>query len=200
MANIAGTTPEHAAARQSLAVFGSVSRQEPIEWAGELPLAPQLARFYREVGPEWIEIDTAGLPFLFFPLERLWDEQAGYRWNRRTAAQLVDWNEEWTVVAKQGADPFILDANTGQVLTAPGDDGWEDRLDDPEPTFDSLEQMVLALTATGGAWARWDEPFTEDWSLRPETTASVVQALESVLGDRARAVTVARKFGYYQAR
>jgi hypothetical protein len=200
MANIAGTTPEHAAARQALAVFGSVSRQEPIEWAGESPLPPQLARFYREVGPEWIEIDTAGLPFLFFPLERLWDEQAGYRWNRRTAAQLVDWNEEWTVVAKQGEDPFILDANTGQVLTAPGDDGWEDRLDDPEPTFDSLEQMALALAATGSAWARWDDPFTHDWSLRPETTASVVQALESVLADHGRAVAVARKFGYYQAR
>lgn len=200
MSNIAGTAPEHAAARQALAVFGSVSRQEPIEWAGESPLAPQLARFYREVGPEWIEIDTAGLPFLFFPLERLWDEQAGYRWNRRTAARLVDWNEEWTVVAKQGADPFILDANTGQVLTAPGDDGWEDRLADPEPTFDSLEQMALALAASGSAWAHWDEPFTEDWTLRAETTASVVQALQAVLGDRSRAVTAARKFGYYQAR
>lgn len=200
MSNIAGTTPEHAAARQALALFGSVSRQEPIEWAGETPLAPQLARFYREVGPEWIEIDTAGLPFLFFPLERLWDEQAGYRWNRSTAARLVDWNEEWTVVAKQGADPFILDANTGQVLTAPGDDGWEDRLDDPEPTFDSLEQMALALAATGSAWARWDDPFTEDWTLRPETTAAVVQALETVLGDHARGVAVARKFGYHHAR
>jgi hypothetical protein len=199
MANIAGTTPEHAAARRALAVFGAVSRQEPIEWGGESPLAPPLARFYREVGPEWIEIDTAGLPFLFFPLERLWDEQAGYRWNRSTGARLVDWNEEWTVVAKQGADPFILDANTGQVLTAPGDDGWEDRLDDPEPTFDSLEQMTLALAATGSAWARWDDPFTDGWTLRPETTAAVVQALEAVLGDHARAVTVARKFGYYQA-
>ena len=48
-----------------------------------------------------------GLPFLLFPLERLWDEQAGYRWSRRTGALLADWDEDWTVVATQGADPFI---------------------------------------------------------------------------------------------
>ena len=183
MAHSAGTAPEHqhhhqqaevqpAAVRKALSVFGPTSRQEPIEWAGEAPLAPELARFYREVGPEWIEIDTAGLPFLFFPLERLWDEQAGYRWNRRTGAALVDWNEEWTVVAKQGSDPFILDGLTGKVLTAPGDDGWEDR---------------------------WDDPFDEHWTLRHETTASVVEALEAVLGGHDRAVSVARKFGYYAA-
>jgi hypothetical protein len=199
MAHIAGTAPEQTAVRQALSAFGPLSRQEPIEWAGESPLAPELVRFYREVGPEWVEIDTAGLPFLFFPLERLWDEQAGYRWNRRTGAQLVDWNEEWTVVAKQGEDPFILDGLSGKILTAPGDDGWEDRLDDPEPTFSSVGEMALALAATGAAWARWDDPFTEDWSIRPETTASVVEALEAVLGDHARAVAVARKFGYYQA-
>lgn len=199
MQHATGVTPEQLAARQALAVFGPVSRQEPLEWAGEEPLAPQLAEFYRSVGPEWIEIDTVGLPFLFIPLERLWDEQAGYRWNRRTAARLVDWNDEWTVVAKQGADPFILDSTTGRILTAPGDDGWEDRLDDPEPTFLSLEEMVLALAATGTAWARWDDPFTADWSLRSEVTASVVQALTTVLGDRSRAVSVARKFGHYQA-
>ena len=199
MATTAGTTPDHAAVRRALTVFGPVSRQEPLEWAGDTPLAPQLAHFYREVGPEWIEIDTAGLPFVLFPLDRLWDEQAGYRWNRRTGARLVDWNEEWTVVAKQGDDPFILDAHTGRVLTAPGDEGWEDRADDPEPTFDSLEQMALALAATGSAWAGWDEPFDEAWSLRPETTASVVEALQAVLGDRGRAVIVARKFGYLHA-
>lgn len=208
MADSARNAPEnqhqppavHAASvQQALSVFGPTSRQEPLEWTGESPLAPELARFYREVGPEWIEIDTAGLPFVFFPLERLWDEQAGYRWNRGTGAQLVDWNEEWTVVAKQGSDPFILDGLTGGILTAPGDDGWEDRLSDPEPTFESLGEMVLALAATGTAWARWDEPFDERWSLRPETTDSVVGALESVLGSHARAAAVARKFGYYAA-
>jgi hypothetical protein len=199
MAHLAGPTPELAAVRQSLSVFGPTSRQEPLDWAGELPLAPELVRFYREVGPEWIEIDTAGLPFLFFPLERLWDEQAGYRWNPRTGALLVDWNDEWTVVAKQGPDPFILDGLTGKILTAPGEDGWEDRLEEPEPTFGSVEEMTLALTATGNAWARCDDPFDEDWNLRPETTASVVEAMEAVLGDHARAASVARKFGYFAA-
>ena len=64
------------AARDALAPFGRLSRQEPIEWAAEEPLAPDLADFYRYVGPEWLEIDTLGLPVMFFPLDRLWDEQA----------------------------------------------------------------------------------------------------------------------------
>ncbi|MDO5633965.1 MAG: hypothetical protein Q4G34_03710 [Micrococcus sp.] len=186
-------------ARAALAVFGSTSRQEPIEWAAEDPLDPQLAEYYRTVGPEWVEIDTIGLPFLFFPLERLWDEQADYRWSRRTGARLVDWNEDWTVVAKQGADPFIFEASTGAVLTAPGEDGWEDRLDEPEPTFTSLPELTLALCSIGAAWARFDDPFTADFSIRPEVTAAVVSELEAVLGDHARAVTVARKVGYFQA-
>ena len=117
-----------ATARAALSVFGPVQRQEPIEWAAEEPLAPDLADFYRHLGPEWVEIDTLGLPFLLFPLERLWDEQAGYRWSRRTGALLADWDEDWTVVATQGADPFIHQASTGRVLMAPGEEGWEDRL------------------------------------------------------------------------
>ena len=58
-----------AAARDALAVHGPVSRQEPIEWGSEEPLAPALAAFYRQVGPGWVEVDTLGLPFLFFPLD-----------------------------------------------------------------------------------------------------------------------------------
>lgn len=55
-----------ATARAALAVFGPVQRQEPIEWAAEEPLAPDLADVYRHVGPEWVEIDTLGLPVPVF--------------------------------------------------------------------------------------------------------------------------------------
>ncbi|UTX34174.1 hypothetical protein NNL26_09370 [Micrococcus luteus] len=188
------------AARDALAPFGRLSRQEPIEWAAEEPLAPDLADFYRYVGPEWLEIDTLGLPVMFFPLDRLWDEQAGYRWNHRTGALLVDWNDDWTVVAKQGADPFIHAASTDQVLMAPGDEGWEDRLDEPEPVFRDLAEMTLALCAVGRVWAGADDPFTEDWRLTEEVLGQVVGALEGVLGSHGRAVAVARRLGYLAAR
>ena len=52
---------------------------------------------------------------------------------------------------------------------------------------------------TGTRSGRWDDPFDEHWTLRHETTASVVEALEAVLGGHDRAVSVARKFGYYAA-
>ncbi|MDY6055206.1 hypothetical protein [Micrococcus sp.] len=184
------------AAREALAVFGPLSRQEPIEWAAEEPLATDLADFYRYVGPEWVEIDTVGLPLMLFPLDRLWDEQAGYRWNHRTGAQLVDWTEDWTVVAKQGAEPFIHEASTGRVLMAPGEEGWEDRLGEPEPVFRDLTEMARALAAVGAAWARADEPFTPDWHLRAEVVADVVAGLEAVLGSRERATALARTLGY----
>lgn len=187
------------AARDALAPFGRLSRQEPIEWAAEEPLAPDLADFYRYVGPEWLEIDTLGLPVMFFPLDRLWDEQAGYRWNHRTGALLVDWNDDWTVVAKQGADPFIHAASSGQVLMAPGDEGWEDRLDEPRPVFRDLTEMTRALAAVGTAWARFDDPFTADWHLTEEVTAAVVAGLEGVLGTHDRAVDLARALGYLRA-
>lgn len=187
------------AARDALAPFGRLSRQEPIEWAAEEPLPSDLADFYRYVGPEWLEIDTIGLPLLFFPLDRLWDEQAGYRWNHRTGVQLVDWNEDWTVVAKQGADPFIHEASTGHVLMAPGEDGWEDRLDEPVPVFRDVTEMARALAAVGTAWAGFDDPFTPDWHLKEEVVAAVVAGLESVLGSHERAVPLARALGYLTA-
>ncbi|MGC5047962.1 hypothetical protein [Micrococcus porci] len=187
------------AARAALSVFGPVHRQEPIEWAAEEPLAPDLAEFYREVGPDWVEIDTLGLPLLMFPLERLWDEQAGYRWNHRTGAMLADWNEDWTVVAKQGAEPFVHEAATGHVLMAHGEEGWEDRLGEPVPVFRDVAEMTLALCAAGAAWAGSDDPFTADWHVRPEVTSAVVDGLEQVLGDRARAVDVARRLGHLRA-
>lgn len=188
-----------AAARDALAVHGPVFRQEPIEWGSEEPLAPALAAYYRQVGPGWVEVDTLGLPFLFFPLERLWDEQAGFRWSRRTGARLVDWNDDWTVVALQGGDPFIHEASTGAVLMA-GEEGWEDRLDEPEPVFRDLAEMTLALCAVGRVWAGADDPFTEDWRLTEEVLGQVVSALEGVLGSHGRAVAVARRLGYLAAR
>ncbi|MEW1965114.1 hypothetical protein AAG742_09075 [Micrococcus sp. 2A] len=187
-------------AREALGPFGNLARQEPIEWAAEEPLPTDLADFYRYVGPEWLEIDTVGLPLLFFPLDRLWDEQAGYRWNHRTGALLVDWNDDWTVVAKQGADPFIHEAATGRILMAPGEDGWEDRMDEPEPVFRDVTEMARALAAVGTAWARFDDPFTPDWHLTDEVVAAVVAGLEGVLGSHERAAGLARKLGYLAAR
>lgn len=176
--------------------FGTLSPQSPDEWVGDIPLPEVLADFYREVGPEHVEIDTIGDPFTFYPLSRLWDAQAGYRWNPNTGAHLVDWNEEWIVVARQGEDPFILDALTGAVLTAPGEDGWLDRPDEPEVTFPDLAAMVQALAAVGMAYARYEDPFTEDWNVKPELVNDVVAGLSTVMGDRAAASATARKFGY----
>ena len=96
----------------------------------------------------------------------------------------------------QGADPFIHQASTGRVLMAPGEEGWEDRLDEPVPVFTDVVEMTLALCAVGAAWAGADEPFTPDWHVRPEVTDAVVGGLTGVLGSAERAVPLARALGY----
>ena len=103
------------------------------------------------------------------------------------------------MVALQGGDPFIHEASTGAVLMA-GEEGWEDRLDEPEPVFRDLAEMTLALCAVGRVWAGADDPFTEDWRLTEEVLGQVVGALEGVLGSHGRAVAVARRLGYLAAR
>jgi hypothetical protein len=179
-----------------LTPFGALEAQEAEEWTGDIELPAVLAAYYAQVGPTDLEIDTLGDPFTFYPLSRLWDIQAGYRWNTVSGARLVDWNDEWVVVATQGEDPFILDALTGEVLTAPGENGWLDREAEPEVTFPNLAVMTEALAAVGAAYAATEDPFTEDWAVSPELARDVTERLEQVLGDAGRARLVARKFGY----
>ena len=84
-------------------------------------------------------------PVFLPPLERLWDYQAGYRWNGVTNERVDDWPDEWLVVADIGADPFIFDSQTNRVLFAEHGQGkWDAR-----ELFVDLNEMGVCLGTLG---------------------------------------------------
>jgi hypothetical protein len=164
-----------------LSRFGLTSHQDVREWQGEVPLPPEIAAFYRAVGPENIWIDSLGDAILLYALDALWGAQAGFRWNRRTGARLVDWDDEWFVVALHGQDPWIFDSRTGQVLLPDGDLGWEERVEEPSPVFENLGEAFSALAVLGEVYAAYEaDPFTPALKVRPELVSDVLAALEGV--------------------
>ncbi|MCB4208378.1 hypothetical protein [Arthrobacter sp. UM1] len=196
-----GLQPESPLAAR-LSRFGLMSRQRPEEWQGEPALPSELAAFYRTVGPENMWIDSLGDPILTFALDSLWGAQAGFRWNRRTGARLVDWDDEWFAVALHGDVPWIFDSRTSAVLLPDGDLGWEDREEEPVPVFENLAEAFTAIAVLGEVYAAYEaDPFTDELHVRPGLVADVLTALEGVfperhsrLGsaqDRARAVALA---------
>ena len=57
------------------------------------------------------------------------------------------WEEDWLVVADQGADPFILSRATGEVsLAQHGEGAWE-----PVPLFPNLNAMAACLGLVGSS-------------------------------------------------
>ena len=52
--------------------------QEASDWQGEIPLPADIARFFRDIGPDNCNLATAGNSFFIPALARLWRMQAGY--------------------------------------------------------------------------------------------------------------------------
>ncbi len=70
--------------RELLELHGTCQRQDSSEWMGKIPLADAIAEFYADLGPMDITIEGYGNPTFIPCLSRLWDHQAGYRWNGLT--------------------------------------------------------------------------------------------------------------------
>ena len=86
------------------------------DWTGPFVLPASAERFYREVGPVDVFIESFGNGFSLPSLARLWPRQAGYRWHALTGEPIADWQDDWLVVADQGGDPFILSRGSRIVL------------------------------------------------------------------------------------
>ena len=101
---------------------------------------------------------------LFPKLKGLWKYQEGYRWEGNTKKPVADWDDDWLVIADQGADPFILSRKTGKVLFANAGEGeWS-----PDEVFDNVAQMAVTLAAVSDLQsALWDQH--EDDDADPDT-------------------------------
>lgn len=182
-------SPSVQSIRDALSPFGALRPQSAGDWTGEVPLHPSLARFYAEVGPygvegpggpEGLDIPSPGNPFRLPALPRLWDLQAGYRWDARDGRRLPRWRDEWLVVADAGGDPFILDLVTGAVLhDRHGGGAWS-----PEPIFPDILAMAAALATVGALLDEAGEDlYDETFEIRPEWRTRLAERLAPFTGD-----------------
>ncbi|MBN6112372.1 hypothetical protein [Xanthomonas bonasiae] len=197
----------YAALRTLLAPWGELRPQPASDWQGPIPLPATLADFYAQVGP-WgetyhahvgptgVSLDIGGNPVDIPPLHKLWQLQAGYRWNAVSGERLADWSEQWLVVADQGADPFILDVASGEVLFAfHGAGAWQ-----PKRLAASLDSAFGGLATIANAMAELgDDAFDETDELRATARAAVASSLASYLGSAAQAAQFLDALEWYQA-
>ncbi|CAB3703027.1 hypothetical protein LMG26690_02743 [Achromobacter animicus] len=179
--------------RAQFARFGELRPQPRDAWQGDIALPQVLADFYEQVGP-WgatyhqnvgpVGITLSETNISFPPLYKLWERQAGYRWDASNGERVAEWQDNWLVIADQNADPFILDTGNGEILYAMhGTGAWDAAVVAPDlPTF------AAAVAAVGVVCLEADEDLrNDDWEIRPEHRARALQALTIVLGDRVEA-------------
>jgi hypothetical protein len=193
--------------RPLLAPWGELRSQPASDWQGTLPLPQALADFYAQVGP-WgetrhaqigptgLSLEIGGNPVDIPPLHKLWPLQAGYRWNAADGKRLADWPEHWLVIADQGADPFILDTASGEVLFAfHGAGAWE-----PHRLAATLETAFGGLATMANTMAELgDDAFDDSDELLATARAAVATSLAAYLGSAAEATHFLDALAWYQA-
>jgi hypothetical protein len=180
-------------ARELLSLHGVVRPQPPDDWMGRLPLPAPAERFFQEVGPADIAIESYGNAFFLPRLAALWEFQGGYRWNGLTGQPIADWNDDWLVVADQGGDPFILSRASGRVLHAVHGTGvWE-----PEEMFADLNTMAACLGHLGVVATSAGEAFTDaDCLIRLEPREQALVGLRQLLGSTSEAESILETLGW----
>ena len=128
-----------------VARHGDVRAQPASDWTGPFTLPDSLREYYETIGPTGNYIEGYGNPFFLPSLAALWPHQAGYRWNGLTNETLLEWPDDWLVVADQGADPFILSRSTSAILFAyHGAGAW-----DAKHIFSNIVEMAACLATLG---------------------------------------------------
>ncbi len=67
--------------RKLLAQHGKVRSQPEPDWSGTFQLPREIEQYYREVGPDGVNIELPWNPCSLPRLTDLWSFQEGYRWN-----------------------------------------------------------------------------------------------------------------------
>jgi hypothetical protein len=162
------------------------------DWKGPFPLPEKLADYYAKVGPFELEIWGYGNPWYVPSLAKLWDLQAGYRYNAETNERDDEWKDNWLVVAYDGGDPFIFDTNAEIILhDLHGQDVWG-----PKPLFEDLGEMISVFAVLGGIRARAGDHLTDDNGVSPQYLRQASSALQTMLGDQGHAITVLEGVGW----
>jgi len=180
-------------AKRLLALHGDVIPQPSVDWNGIFPIPPDIERYYQEVGPFDVTIETHGNPYFLPRLADLWDFQAGYRWNSLSGEPIEDWNDDWLVVAYESGDPFIFVRSSGSVLHACHGEGEWDAVE----LFPNLNTMAACLGQIGAFILEVGRNYMkDDCSIRPEFRAMLSKQLQVLLGTELEAETVLGVLGW----
>jgi hypothetical protein len=176
-----------------LSKHGECQPQSASDWNGPLALPLAVEKFYGEIGPVDVTFKDHGNPFFLPRLSGLWQFQAGYRWNSLTGDHILDWPEDWLVVADQGGDPFIFSASSETVLFAyHGEGTW-----DAGKMFPNLNVMAAVLATLGTIVSDAADSFTDDdFNIRPQHREGAAVRLADILESRSEAESVLGILGW----
>ena len=175
-----------------LSAHGSCVSQDASDWQGTIALPDEVAQFYAEVGPQEIEIEGYGNCTSIPSLAELWQYQAGYRWDALTGERIDDWPDSWFVVADEGGDPYIYDADTRQVLFAQHGMGtWE-----AGELYANLNTMAACLATLGNVILNAEEFTDDDERVKPQYREQAVSLLAELLGSRSEAEAIVETAGW----
>ena len=162
-------------------------------WQGGFPLPDAVAHYYRELGAFNVNIDNYGNSFFLPSLARLWEYQAGYRYHLETNERFKDWNDDWLVIADEGADPFIFSRVSGRILhDVHGQGVWQ-----PSEMFTNLPAMVTALAILGEIVVNADEDFTdEDGYINERFIKTAKEKISRMLKSENEAESILDTFGW----
>ncbi|MGA2499438.1 MAG: hypothetical protein ABSH20_16985 [Tepidisphaeraceae bacterium] len=176
-------------AKELVALHGEVRPQPSHDWTGPFPIPLAVECYYREIGPADVYIRYYGNPYFLPCLSKLWEFQAGYRWDGLSGEPITNWPDDWLVVADEGGDPFIFSRSSGVILHAYHGEGvW-----DAGEIFPDLNTMAACLAGLGAIALEAGKELTDDdCNIRPMYRKRALVRLRALLGSTLRAERVLR--------
>jgi hypothetical protein len=162
-------------------------------WQGDFPLPEAVANYYFDLGASDVSIESYGNPIFLPSLSRLWEHQIGYRYHGLTGERIEDWDDDWLVIADEGADPFIYSRSSGTILYAfHGQGEWQ-----PSELFSDLPAMVTSFAILGEIVVSAGNDFTdEDSYINERFIIAAKEELSCVLNSEVKAEVVLETFGW----
>jgi hypothetical protein len=173
-----------------------VLRSQPQQdWQGTVPLPDAIAQYFEEFGPLDVTIEGYGNPYFLPSLSRLWAFQTGYRFHDITHDRLMDWHEDWFVVADEGGNAFIFSQASHTILHAYHGSGiWE-----PTQVFENLVEMVTTFAILGEIVTSAGNALTDDDSvILPQHQEVARTRIGDFLNSWNRADTLISRLGWGQ--
>lgn len=165
--------------RPLLSAWGKLIPQPASDWTGSIALPIAISDLYSILGPSELMICAGGNPVDIPTLKNLWSFQNGYRWHGMTGERLPGWKENWLVIAKEGANPFIFDTENGNVYFDIAGGKFEPKLF----STDLITALGAIATVANTLSAMGDDAYHDDSELTTQARSNVIASLNSFLSN-----------------